>query len=293
MRISRPVISAILCAALVASNSVAAEARQVSYGVSYAGGSLPTVKAGAGLKLYIDSDRLRFLKSGKEVVSIPAKSITEVTYGQEVHHRYGTAAAVAVVSLGVGAIVAFSKSKKHYIGLSWTGAPGEGGMVFQADKNEFRGILMAIEAVSGKKAGDGAAAQPVVAAGPSATMNDPPAPPAPPAAPPRNALAPASAGSATPVPAPAADPVKILIRFTSNPGNAEVAIDGDFWGSTPTDAILMQPGRHTIVMKERGFQRWERKITVAPGDTRTIHADLEPEAKDPSKPKISGLDSSN
>ena len=48
----------------------------------------------------------------QDVIAIPTKTITELSYGQEVHRRIGTAAGLAVVSLGIGALVAFSKSKK-------------------------------------------------------------------------------------------------------------------------------------------------------------------------------------
>lgn len=43
-------------------------------------------------------------------------------------------------------------SKKHYICLMWGDAGRKGGMAFQADKNQCRGILAGIEGISGKKA---------------------------------------------------------------------------------------------------------------------------------------------
>ncbi len=62
--------------------------------------------------------------------------------------------AAAVFSLGIGILVALSKSKKHYIGLVWADGDSKGGMVLQADKNEFRGILAALEGLTGKRAID-------------------------------------------------------------------------------------------------------------------------------------------
>ena len=87
--------------------------------VKYSGGSLPSVKGGEDLKLFIDSDKVRLQRKKDDPTVIPVNAITEISYGQEVHRRIGTAAGLAVVTLGVGAIVAFSKSKKHYIGLVW------------------------------------------------------------------------------------------------------------------------------------------------------------------------------
>ncbi len=104
--------------------------------------------------MYVDGQNVR-LRSGKTgFIYIPTASITEVSYGQEVHRRIGTAAGLAVVSLGIGALVAFSKSKKHYVGLTWDDSGNKGGLVVQADKDEYRGLIAALEGVSGKKAVD-------------------------------------------------------------------------------------------------------------------------------------------
>jgi hypothetical protein len=50
--------------------------------------------------------------------------------------------------------MAFSKSKKHFIGITWANGDAKGGYVMQCDKNEYRGILAAIEGITGKKAVD-------------------------------------------------------------------------------------------------------------------------------------------
>jgi hypothetical protein len=68
--------------------------------------------------------------------------------------RIGTAVAVGVFTLGVGALIALSKSKKHYIGLIWADGDKKGGLALQCDKNDYRGILAGLEGVSGKKAVD-------------------------------------------------------------------------------------------------------------------------------------------
>ncbi len=77
-----------------------------------------------------------------------------MSYGQDVHRRIGTAIGLAVISLGIGALMAFSKSKKHFIGLTYADADKKGGFAMQYDKNEYRGILAALEGVTGKKAVD-------------------------------------------------------------------------------------------------------------------------------------------
>jgi hypothetical protein len=132
---------------------IAADA-QNGYKVTYDGGSLADTKAGAGLKLKISQEKILFVQDQKEVVSIPTSAVTEVSYGQDVHRRVGAAIGLAVVSLGIGALMALTKSKKHYVGLTWADGDKKGGLAMQCDKNEYRGILAALEGVTGKKAVD-------------------------------------------------------------------------------------------------------------------------------------------
>jgi hypothetical protein len=104
------------------------------------------------LKLSLDENGVQLATNKGDSTFIPAMSITEISYGQEVHRRIGTAVGLAVISLGIGALTAFSKSKKHYIGMTWDDQGRKGGVVFQADKNEFRGLLAALEGITGHKA---------------------------------------------------------------------------------------------------------------------------------------------
>jgi len=46
------------------------------------------------------------------------------------------------------------KSKKHFVGLTWAVGDKKGGLAMQLDKNDYRGILTALEGVTGKKAVD-------------------------------------------------------------------------------------------------------------------------------------------
>jgi hypothetical protein len=66
----------------------------------------------------------------------------------------GAAIGLAVVSLGIGALMALTNSKKHFVGLTWADGDKKGGFAMQCDKNDYRGVLAALEGVSGKKAVD-------------------------------------------------------------------------------------------------------------------------------------------
>ena len=122
------------------------------YKVAYDGGTLADAKTGTEMKLVLNGDHILVKKGKNEVASIPAAAITEISYGQDVHRRVGAAIGVAIFSLGIGALLALSKSKKHFIGLTWDDAGKKGGVAFQADKNDYRGLLAGLEGITGKKA---------------------------------------------------------------------------------------------------------------------------------------------
>jgi hypothetical protein len=124
------------------------------YKVKYDGGSIPDAKAGTDMKLIIDSNQVRLLRDKGEVITIPASAITEISYGQDVHRRIGAAIGLAVISLGIGALMALTKSKKHFVGLTWADGDKKGGFAMQCDKNDYRGVLAGLEGVTGKKAVD-------------------------------------------------------------------------------------------------------------------------------------------
>jgi hypothetical protein len=125
-----------------------------SYKVTYDGGSVPDLKAGTGMKLYIESNQIRLARDKRDVITIPVSSVTEISYGQDVHRRVGAAIGLALISFGIGALMALTKSKKHFIGLTWASADQKGGFAMQCDKNDYRGVLAGLEGVTGKKAVD-------------------------------------------------------------------------------------------------------------------------------------------
>jgi len=147
------VLATFLCIAM----PIAIFAADNSYTVAYDGGSVPDIKTGIHLKLYIDSNQIRLVKDKSTLVTIPASTVTEISYGQDVHRRVGAAIGLGVVTLGVGALMALTKSKKHFVGLTWANGEQKGGIAMQCDKNDYRGVLTGLEGITGKKAVDSAA----------------------------------------------------------------------------------------------------------------------------------------
>ncbi|MGA3334287.1 MAG: PEGA domain-containing protein [Terracidiphilus sp.] len=95
-------------------------------------------------------------------------------------------------------------------------------------------------------------------------------PPAPPGA------NPASPGSTTPSTSAQSSPeATASVQFSSDPTGAEIAIDGDYAGSTPS-LIKMKPGTHSVKIAKNGYQPWVRSIEIAGGESRNLAAELEP-----------------
>lgn len=148
------ILACLLSASLCVLLPLSAFARDDGYKVTYDGGSVSNVKAGTGARLVINGNQIQLVKGQSELVTIPASAVTEISYGQDVHRRVGAAIGIAVVSFGVGALMALTKSKKHYVGLTWATGDTKGGLAMQCDKNDYRGILAGLEGVTGKKAVD-------------------------------------------------------------------------------------------------------------------------------------------
>jgi hypothetical protein len=106
------------------------------------------------MRLFVDPNQVRLVKDKTNVMTIPASAVTEISYGQDVHRRVGAAIGLAIVSFGIGALMALTKSKKHYVGLTWAEGDKKGGFAMQCDKSEYRGVLAGLEGITGKKAVD-------------------------------------------------------------------------------------------------------------------------------------------
>lgn len=76
------------------------------------------------------------------------------------------------------------------------------------------------------------------------------------------------------MPGPASATTAIAtIDFTSNPIGADIEIDGNFVGNTPS-SLTVEPGDHTIKISKAGYKTWERKMKASAGNVK-ITAELE------------------
>jgi hypothetical protein len=69
------------------------------------------------------------------------------------------------------------------------------------------------------------------------------------------------------------NPTNAQLEITSNPAGAEISVDGNFVGDTPSE-FAVAAGVHTITISKDGYKPWERKLTVSNGKV-TVAAKLE------------------
>ena len=63
-------------------------------------------------------------------------------------------------------------------------------------------------------------------------------------------------------------------RVSSEPNGADITVDGDYAGNTPSQ-IKLKPGVHSIKIAKKDFAPWERSIKVEAGESRNVAAELE------------------
>jgi len=88
-------------------------------------------------------------------------------------------------------------------------------------------------------------------------------------------VAPAPDAVAAPVPVD----TNVKLSIDSVPEAADIEIDGNFMGNTPS-AIELSPGNHTVIVSKSGYKPWQRTIKLAPGDIK-LSAELEAVASIP------------
>jgi hypothetical protein len=74
------------------------------------------------------------------------------------------------------------------------------------------------------------------------------------------------------------NPGKGTLNLTSKPPGAEVYLDNQFRGSTPSTITGLNPGMHNVEIRLKGYQGWSTDIAVSPG-TYQFNAVLTPAAQ--------------
>lgn len=67
------------------------------------------------------------------------------------------------------------------------------------------------------------------------------------------------------------------LQISSVPADADIEIDGNFVGNTPS-TVAVAAGQHQLIVKKSNYKPWEKKITVTGGQI-SVNAVLESESK--------------
>jgi PEGA domain len=67
---------------------------------------------------------------------------------------------------------------------------------------------------------------------------------------------------------------KVKCNFSSTPPGAEIALDGKYMGSTPSE-IPVSTGTHVVIFSLPGFAEWKRELTVEAGSVVNVTASLQ------------------
>ncbi len=88
---------------------------------------------------------------GRQTFRLPSSDVTALSYGQEAHRRVADMVAISLVASPLALFGILHQSKTHFIGIEYRGGDGKpGALLLEADKNNYRAILRALEQLTGK-----------------------------------------------------------------------------------------------------------------------------------------------
>ena len=86
----------------------------------------------------------------------------------------------------------------------------------------------------------------------------------------------ATAPQGSAAPATSADSLLSSVDVKSSPDGADITVDDEYMGSTPS-TLRLAPGDHKIKLEKSGFKVWERTLAVGAGGNANINATLDKE----------------
>lgn len=213
-------------------------------------------------KLTVTSDAITLEFKDKQTLVIAPKSVTSLSYGQEAHRRVGTMVALAILVAPVALFGLFHKTRLHYIGIQYsTPESKNAGVLLQGDKDNYRAILVALQGVTGAPVSVGEKDREFIPVGLTTSVTKDSG----------EGDAAASKGSEkNTAPAGAMGTVSV----TTVPDGADVYVDGQFFGNSPT-TLKLKPGKHTIGVKMSGYKDWSREMSTEAGSDAHLTATLE------------------
>jgi PEGA domain/PDZ domain len=215
--------------------------------------------------LTITSEMIELALNDGTRVSIPPKSVTSLSYGQEAHRRVGTMIALAILVAPIALFGLFHKTRLHFIGIQYTTPDKKSaGILLQGDKDNYRAILVALQGVSGAPVLVGEKEREFVPVGvrTEVTKTEESS---------GEVSQPAASGASR---VSQAQPTQVpcVIAITSDPAGADILVDDEFAGNTPS-TINIPAGRHVVTVRKAGYQDWVRSMNFYTGSI-TLSAEL-------------------
>jgi hypothetical protein len=233
--------------------------------VRYNGGTIATKVSPDdwGNKLTVTSDLISLVLKDGQKIEIQPKSVTALSYGQEAHRRVGTMILLGILLSPLALFGLFHKTRLHYIGIEFKTADEKpSALLLQGDKDNYRAILVALQGVTGAPVTVSEQDRSFIPVGVTTTVSkekeaEPPQP------------------ATQPQPGAQTQAGEVgTVSVTSDPAGADVYSDGSFVGNAPA-TLKLAPGKHSVQVKEKGFNDWARDITVDRGEELRLTATLE------------------
>jgi len=101
--------------------------------------------------LTVEPDAIVVNFAHRTTLRLTPAQITALSYGQEAHRRVADMVALSFIVTPVALFGLLHKSKVHFIGIEFRTPDGKpGAILLEADKNNYRAILLALKTVTGK-----------------------------------------------------------------------------------------------------------------------------------------------
>ncbi len=87
----------------------------------------------------------------RKTLRLKPEQVTAISYGQEARRRVADMVAISLFATPLALFGILHKSTQHFVGIEFNADDGKpGAILLEADKNNYRAILKALEAVTGK-----------------------------------------------------------------------------------------------------------------------------------------------
>jgi hypothetical protein len=101
--------------------------------------------------LTIEPDAIALTFGPRASLRLKPAEVTALSYGQEAHRRVADMVALSLVATPLALFGILHKSTSHFVGIEYRTEDGKpGAVLLEADKNNYRAILKAIQAATGK-----------------------------------------------------------------------------------------------------------------------------------------------